>query len=82
MDEEFVVEIVVGLDYVNLALYLLGYLYYLFLVAPCRDGVLMYSLNARSRNVQTLYVDLLTGEHGGNLIQNTSYVFRVNQQCI
>ena len=82
MDEELVVEIVVGLDNVNLAFYLLGNLNYLFLVAPCRDGILMYSLYARSRNVQTLYVDLLTGEHSGNLIQNTSYVFRVNQQCI
>ena len=81
-DKQLFVGEVIGLYHIYLLLYLLGNLHYLVLVAPCGDGVFVYTRNAGSRHVQTLNVDLATGEHRSNLIQNTSHVLRVNQQRI
>ena len=46
VDEQFLIGVEVGLHYIYLLLYLLRYLAYLVLVAPCRYGVFVYVLDA------------------------------------
>ena len=73
-DKQLVVGKVIGLYHVNLLFYLLGNLRYLVFIAPRSDGVLMHTLNAGCRYVQTLNIHLPASKHSRNLIQNTSNV--------
>ena len=73
-DKQLFVGKVVGLYHIYLLLYLAGNLYYLILVAPSGNGVLVYAGNAGCRHVKALDIYLATGEHSGNLIEDTSYV--------
>ena len=78
LHEYLIIEEVVSLHHVNLLLYLLGHLDDGVLVAPCGDGVSVYALDGRGRCIEALDVELATGKHGGDLIEKTSNVLRVN----
>ena len=81
-DKQLIVCEVVGLDDINLLLNLTGNLLNLVRVAPSGNRVLVDTLNALGRHVQTLDIHLATGKHCGNLVQDTRNVLRVNQQRI
>ena len=82
LHEYLIVEEVVGLHHVDLFLYLLGHLDDGVLVAPCGDGVSVYALDGRSRCIEALDIELATGKHGSNLIEQTGNVLRVHDERI
>ena len=75
MNEEVVVCIIVCLHHINLLLDLLGHLLYLFLIAPCGDGVLVNIGYARCRHIQTLDIYLSASKHRRYLVQDARNVF-------
>ena len=81
-DEQLVVGEIVGLYHIDLLLDLTGDLDDLVFVAPGGDGVLMHTGDAGGRHVQTLDIDLTTGKHGGDLVQDTGDILGIHQQGI
>ena len=81
-DEYLVVDEAVSLQHIDLLLDLLGQHLSHFLLAVARDGVLVYARSGGRANVEALDVDLPTGEDGGYLIEDTSEVLGIDDECV
>ncbi len=81
-DENLVVGEIVCLKNINFLFNLTRNLVNRLLVAVACDGVLVYALYARSRNVKALDVYLSASEHGCNLVQQSGKVLREDKNCI
>ena len=79
---DLIIREVVCLQHIYLLGDLLGYFLNGVFIRPCGNGVLMYALDGRSRNIQTLDIDLATGKHCGYLVQQTGEVLRMNDYRI
>ena len=71
-----------GLNDIHLLFNLFDYLLHNVMRRPAGNGVFMYPLDGRSRHIQALNVNLQTGKHSCNLVQNTGNVFRMNDNRI
>ena len=80
MYKELVISIIIGLDDIDFLFYLLGNLDNLVEIAPGGNRVLVNTLDAGRRHVQTLDIHLSACEHSGNLIQDTRHVLRINEE--
>ena len=81
-DENLVVGEIVCLKNINFLFNLTRNLVNRLLVAVACNGVLVYALYARSRNVKALDVYLSASEHGCNLVQQSGKVLREDKNCI
>ena len=82
MDKDLIIGIVITLHYIDFLLYRLVDFLYLLLIAPHGDSILVDVLDAAGRYIQALDIYLSAGEYRCNLIQDTSDILRVNEQCI
>ena len=74
MEINFIFSEIMRLKHVYFLLNLLDNLLNRILVSPGCNGVLMYPLDGRSRNIQTFYINLPTGKYRRNLIQQSGKV--------
>ena len=82
MEVDLIFRKVVRLNYINLLFYLLHHFFNRIFISPSGNGILMHPLDGRSRYIQTLDIYLPTGKNSRNLIQQSGYIFRMNNDSI